>query len=196
MAIYINKEGTLRLYDNTSVTPYYLEVPFAGGDLSAPIGRPLAEERIILNNGAADSNAHMIEGPDDVIFQGLPISFQALVHSATTRGYLFDWLNGMNDGATTTVNSNTIVTTKGTTTVGGITAPAFSDSNKIACNVELFFDKGANDWGIQFAEVWFPLDQCQLSNSEEAVAIALSGLIFGAIDNGLTAFTTGGDITS
>ena len=193
--LFTNRDGTLRLYE--AGTPYYLELKFDAGDLSGPIGRPLVEEMLKLDKGRASTDAHYITGPDDKIFEPQAFSFSAfMVGDLTTSQYFRQWIAALNDGGSTTVNSQTLTTTKGTTVVGGITAPAFADSNKLACNLEVLLDGDSADWGMQYNEVWFPQDQCKITISENDVVLAVSGLIYGSIDPEITAFTAGTDITS
>ncbi len=189
---FTNRKGKIRLYDGTG-TPFYLEISFDAADLSAPSGRPLVEEIAVLDRGSVDANAHYITGPQDVYMQALEMSFSALVTDLTGFGYLQNWIEILN-GDGTTVNSNTIVTTKGTTqNDGSNNNPAFADSNKLACNVEYLLDGASADQGWQFNEVYFP--HPQVSESDEGVSLALAGQIYGTITT-ITAFTSGTDVAA
>ena len=194
--VFTNRDGTLRFYDSTA-TPMYVEFAFDAGDLSGPIGRPRPEEILKLDKGKATSNAHYIKGPDDKIFEPLPFSFTGLMVGGLSKSqYLRQCIEAMSDGAATTVNGQTLVTTKGDSTVGGISTPAFADASKIALNLELILDNDADDWGIQYKEIYIPADQCKITVGENDVALAVSGLIYGSIDPELTAFTAGSDISA
>ncbi len=194
--LFTSRDGTLRFYDSTA-TPNYIECAFDGGDLNGPLGRKRPEEKLILDKGKATANAHYIAGPDDPIFEPLPFSFTAKIVGGLAKAqYLRQMIAAMNDGGTTTVQAQTLVTTKGDSTVGGITTPAFADSNKLTMDLELILDNDASDWGIQYQEAYIPADQCKVQIGENESVLSIAGLIFGAIDPELTAFTAGSDISA
>lgn len=191
--VFTNRKGTLRLYDNTAVTPLYLELAFDAGDLSAPIGRPLVEEMPKIHRGKMDGNAHYITGSEEVHLQGLDLSFSAMVSDLANFEFFKDLIDCLN-GAATAVNANTIVTTKGTTQNDGSTNnPAFADSNKKTVNVEILYDGASNDYGYKFSEVYIPYPT--ISEGDEAVTVAIAAQIYGTITR-ITAFTTGSDMTA
>ena len=117
---FTNKKGKLRLYDSTA-TPYYLELDFDNGDFSGPIGVPKTEEMLCMPRGVMSSDAHYYEGSDVKIMEPFKITFSAMIEDSGQADYLLDWLEG------STVNDNTIVTTKADTQrVSGIANPAFA----------------------------------------------------------------------
>jgi len=188
MAKFTNKKGKLRLYDSTA-TPFYLELDFDKGDFSGPLGQPKTEEKLVLNRGNMDANAHYIEGSDEPIMEPVDVSFSCICEDTTITTYLLDWLEG------NTVNSNTIVTTKGDSQRNGANAnPAFADSDKKCCNVEYRLD-GSTDIVWHYNEVYFPIEECQISEGEEEVTLSLKGKWYGTVTRD-TEFTSGTDVTT
>lgn len=191
---FTNRKGTIRLYDGTA-TPFYIEIAFTAGDLSGPIGRPLVEEIPVLDRGNIDANAHYITGSEQVHLDPLDLSFSCLITDLTNWGYLKDLLRVVN-GVGTAVNSNTIVSTKGDTQNDGANNnPALGDSSKLTLNLEYLLDGASSDLGFQFNEVYFPIDQVSMSESEDSVTLALTGKIYGTITD-ITAWTSGTDMTA
>ncbi len=195
MTIAINKMGTIRFYDS-AVTPYYLELAFSAGDLAAPLGFGRPEERLMLDRGVMDANAHYIPGPDMPIMEMYALTFSAFIQDTTNFQYFEELLKALND-STQTVNSNTWTTTKGDTQRDGSNAnPAFFDTNKKACNVELLYsDANITDFGYRWNEVYFPLNESEISEAEDGNKISLNGQIYGTFER-ITAFTSGTDVTA
>jgi hypothetical protein len=186
---FTNRDGEIRLYDGTG-TPYYLGIVFSGGDLSAPLGPPRPEEELVLDRQTMGSNACYVRGSDSALLNPLEISFTVNVTSHATFGYLLDWLEG------NTVNSNTIVTTKGTTQRDGATAnPDFADTNKKCCDLEYRLDGPSSDLVWNYAEVYFPLDSVVMTETDDGVTVELKGQVYGTISRS-GAFTSGTDVTS
>jgi hypothetical protein len=195
MTIKSSKNAKIRLYDGTG-TPYYLQLELDPGDFSAPIGAPRPEETLRLNRGSMDSYGHYTKGSDAKLMEPVNISFSVVVTDAALTGYILDWLAAMNDALATTVNSNTLVSTEADTQRDGSNNnPTFEDTNKGTSNVEYLIEQGETDRGWKYAEVYFPLDQISLSESEEAVTIAITGLCYGTITR-ITGFTAGTDVTA
>jgi len=190
MAKKTKKDAKIRLYDSTA-TPYYLELDLDPGDFSAPAGAPLTDEILVLDRGAMTSDAHYIEGPDDKLMAPVPVTFSAIITDGSQTTYLLDWLAAMNDGLTTTVNSNTLQSTESDTLRDGSNAnPPFADSNKSTCNIEYLIELGGTDLGWKYAGVWFPLDQQQISEGDDAITVSLNGMCYGTITR-ITSFTAG-----
>jgi len=195
MSRFTNRSGKLRFYDGTA-TPYYLELKFDSGDFSAPSGTPLNDEELVLDRNKMTSDAHYIEGPDTRKMEPVELTFTALLEDTTITTYLLDWLKSMRDGRTTQVNSNPLESTQGDTQRDGSNAnPTFADSNKSTCNVEYMLD-GVVDVAWHYNEVWFsPSDQV-VTESDDSVALALRGMVYGTVVRD-TAFTPGGvDVTA
>ncbi len=186
---YTNKNGSIRFYDS-SPTPYYLALAFEKGDFSGPLGAPKTEEILKLHRGNMDANAGYVEGSDEKIMEPQEITLTAILEDSGQAKYLLDLLFG------NTVNSNTLITTKGDTQRDGANAnPAFADSSKKTFNVEILFD-GATDILFQYNEVLFLLEEQSISESGEEVTIALKGKVYGTIPSPGTAFTAGTDVTA
>ncbi len=186
---YTAKNGKLRIYEGNTTTARYLEIIFSGMDLNAPIGAPVVEEQLILDRLAMGSNAHYIEGSDARLMEPVPVSFGVMVTDITAYDYLMDWIEG------NTVNSYTILTTKQDTKRDGTNFnPAFRDSGKKTCNVELAFQAalaGTDEIVYHWNEVYFDPSQCNLRESPEGSNVTLSGMCYGTISRD-TAFSTGG----
>lgn len=191
MTVYTDKTGKIRLYDGTG-TPFYLELNFTGGDFSGPMGPKRTEEILQLDNGNMNANAHYIEGPDDPLMEPIQITFSMLLGDHNEALYFRQWVRAMNGGSTT-INTNTVTTTKGDTQRNGSNNnPAFADSSKLTCNIEVLFD-GVDD-GVKYAEVYIGEDQAAISRGEKW-AISATGMCYGTVTD-LTTFTTGTNITS
>lgn len=188
-----SRNAKLRFYDGTG-TPYYLELDFDLEDFAGPIGIPRQEEELVLNRGTMDANAHYCKGADDKLMEPQEISASVLVRDDAQTRNIRDWLKAMNDGLTTQVNSNTLVSTQGDTQRDGANNnPTFADSNKGCSNVEYLVECGATDYGYKYAEVWLPLAEQQLAESPEGVKLTLKGYVYGTITS-ITAFTAGTDV--
>jgi len=184
---FTRRKGTLRLVDATG-TPWYLELKFDEGDFSGPMGVPKTEEEMVMHRGVVSADMHYSEGGDDKVMAPLNLTFSAMIEDTTISTYLLAWLEGG------TVNAKTTVTTKGTTTRKTVTNPAFADSSKKCFNVEIKWD-GSADLVYHYNEVWFDLSEQKLAESDEKLALSLSGQIYGTIVRD-TAFTTGTDVTA
>lgn len=194
------KRGRLRLYDGTG-TPFFLEVPFRG-PVTAPLDRGRPAETLVLDRGRATSDAHYVQGPDDPIYAPLP--FRCAFRLANTEPNYSKFLTLLRSptagSSTKTVGPNTWTTTKGDTTLddsdpegsGTVTTPGFADPQKFCMNVELLYadPDGSSDRGMRWAEVYFPPEQQELAESEDAVMINMVGEIYGRITT-VTAFSAG-----
>lgn len=181
------RKGKIRLYDGTG-TPFYLELEF-DENFQGPLGIPVTEEILVLNRGVMDSAAHYIEGGDDKVMEPLPVSCNVWCTDRAKFDYLLDWLEGG------TVNSNTIATTKEDTQRDGANNnPAFADSGKKCCNIEYKLD-GSTDIVWHYNEVYFPLAEITINESDEGVQVTLNGKWYGTIVRD-AAFTAGTDVTA
>lgn len=186
---FTNRDGEIRLYDGTG-TPFYLGIVFSGGDLSAPLGPSRPEEELVLDRQKMDGNACYVRGSDSALLAPLEISFSVNVTSHATFGYLLDWLEG------STVNGNSIVTTKGTTRRDGSTDnPAFADPEKKCSNLEYRLDGPSNDLIWKFAEVYFPLNTTVMTEMDDGIKVDLKGQVYGTVSRA-GAFTSGQGVTS
>lgn len=192
MALYTYGDGTLRLVDGTTPTPFYLEVKFVEASLRAPTGRPRPAERLVLDRGRLDAAAQYVRETDAAVAEPQELRFSALVDSEQAP-FLLDAL------AVGTVNGHAWATTKGSSQLAAgdgslVTTPAFADSLKKTVNVEVLWDLDA-DLGWRWAEVWFPPERVQVREGEGAVSVELAGLVYGAIAR-IGAFGAGNDTTA
>lgn len=133
---FTGKDGELRIYCRTQG---YITVHFVNMDFSGPIGRPKREEMLVLDRGIVDEYGHYINGNDMVVFDPLALSFSCFVddrfHVNTTNGFrevLYEALTCRDARNDQTLESGGQTwngygdSTKGTTTVGGVTTPIFN----------------------------------------------------------------------
>jgi hypothetical protein len=190
MAKKTNKDAKIRLYDGTA-TPYFLELDLDTGDFNGALGRARQDEQLVLNRGRMDANAHYVKGSDDKLFEPVPVSFSAFIRDDAQTILLLNMLKAGSDGGTTLVNAHTMATTKQDTQNDGATNnPAFADTNKVTFNVEYLIETGGTDLGMKYAEVFFPLDQQNITEAEDGITLQLNGLCHGTITR-ITAFTAG-----
>ena len=156
----------------------YFEVAFANMDFTGPLGRALTEEILVLNRNKADSNMHYIEGPDNKIYDPLPLSFGAALDDTLNKNDIQIALAcGDPDSARWTATG---VSSKGDTKNDGTNAnPSFADSNKKAVNVQMLF--GTMGIGWAFYEVFVPEDQVTFAESETDISITVNGGVYGVI---------------
>jgi len=194
MATYTSLNGALRLYDSTA-TPYYIQVLFDEGNLSAPEGRARPEETPILHRGRIDTNWHNIMGNDMPVIEPLELSFSFRMQaSVANHAKLRNALSNPDLANPWLVGSHTWVTTKGDYTLTGgagtATDPAFADAHKKCVDVQILWTRGAVSIGRKYGAVYFPADQLSLAESEEGVIVSVTGQIYGTITV-ITAFTAG-----
>jgi len=198
---FTNRQGKIRLYDGAG-TPFYLEMIFDKGDLTAPLGTPRQEETLVLDRGVMDSNAHYIKGADDKLMEPVEISFSGMIEDTSITENLLDWLEQMQNGdsasppqSSGTVNAHTLTSTKeDTQRDGSNNNPAFRDGKKLTCNLEYKLD-GAADLVWHYYEIWFPLAEQSITESDEGVDIALKGYVYGTITRD-SAFSAGTDVSA
>jgi hypothetical protein len=187
--------GVLRLYDSTA-TPFYLQVIFSDGSLTAPEGRARPEETPVFDRGRGDTNTHYIMGPDTPIVEPLELSFAfKMQNSVANAAKLRNALSNPSLASPWQVGSNTWVTTKGDSTLTNgaastFTDPAFEDTLKQCVNVEILWTRGAVAIGRKYTGVYFAPDQQSLAEAEDGVNVSVTGSIYGSIEV-ITSFTAG-----
>jgi hypothetical protein len=152
---------------------------------------------LVLDRGTMSADAHYIEGSDEKVMEAIPITFSALIVDKTQCIYLLDWLEQCSNGdgasppqSTGAVNANTLTSTKEDSQRDGANNnPAFADGTKLCSNLEYRLD-GGTDRVWHYNEVFFALEQQQISESEDGITIALNGMCYGTIVRD-TAFTSG-----
>ncbi len=186
---FTNRDGEIRFYDG-SQTPYYLKIVFSGGDLSGPLGAPRPQEVLVLDRQRSDGNSCYVRGSDADLLNPVEVSFSVTVTDYTSFNYLLDWLEGKQ------VNSQTMASTKGTTQRDGANdTPAFADAEKKCVNLEYRLDGPSGDLVWKFGEVYFPLSEATMTETDDGVRVALKGLVYGAITR-TDQFTAGEDVAS
>ncbi len=181
---FTNRDGEIRFYDGTA-TPWYLKILFTGGDFQAPLGPPRPQETLVLDRQRLDANACYLRGSDAALLEPLPLDFSLHVTDHAAFVHLLDWLEGKS------VNGHAMVTTKGSSQRDGATStPAFADPAKKCLDVEYRLDGPTADIVWKHHEVYFPLDQALLTESDGGVKVSLKGLVYGAVERA-AAFTSG-----
>jgi len=174
---------------NDSGTTYYLEALFCEMDFSGPISRPRTEERIIMDRGNFDTNAHYAEGPDDPRYTPIPLSFSCRLSDTVDSRVISDWLSGVTRLSNIAGGTTIIYSFDGTTTIDGNTLPAFADTAKSSFRIEMKWD-GTNDLGYRFEEVHFTYGEQSITESADGLMLSGSGQIYGDVTR-ITAFLSG-----
>ncbi|RLC65117.1 MAG: hypothetical protein DRI01_01970 [Chloroflexi bacterium] len=183
--IFQHKDGELRLYDGTSGTPYYYQVLFTNANLTGPIARAKTTERLVMDRGVMDSNAHYVESDDTPLMAPLRVTFSCLMEDTGSYATLDALLRG-----NTTVAGKTIVSTQGSTqNDGSNNNPTFKDSSKRTLNIEVLWD-GTNDEGIRWAECYFPPEQQSITEGADGVTLSIVADCYGTITR-INSFSTG-----
>jgi len=194
--IFTNKPGLIRLYDSAS-TPVYLQLKFDLGDANFPMGTPKTEEKLMLHRGNMNSDSHFVEGSDEPMMESVAVTFSLHLEDTSHTGYVLDWIDAMNDGGSTQVNSHTLETDQADTKRDGTNDNvAFADSNKLTCKVEVIFDTSGTDMHWEISGVYFAADQQGVGEAEDAVTLSLNGMCYGTIVHDTSAFTEGTDVTA
>jgi hypothetical protein len=163
----------------------YFEVVFANMDFSGPLGRPLTEEILVLNRAKMDSNAHFIEGPDNRLYDPLPISFSALLDDTVNRLALRLALTCDNPSSTYWTATGT--STKGDSKNDGTNAnPTFADTVKKTVNIQMLWDtgrSGGHDEGVAYYEVYFDDGGITFKEDDNGVTVTCNGICYGVIES-------------
>lgn len=199
MTIFQGYDGELRLYSYGNVygtdpsgTTFYLEVLFCEMDFSGPLSRGKAEERLILDRGRYDSNAHYVKGDDLPIYSPVQFSFSARLADTVNTRVLSDWVSGVTALVNAASATTIIYSWMGHTTLQGSTAPQFSDESKYRYRVDMKWD-GTNDYGVRYEEVYFPPEQQTISESADGLILNATGMIYGDVTR-ISAFYSGTSI--
>lgn len=195
-ASYIGKNGTLRLYEGTTPTPFYLEAVYEAMDFRGPLARARPGEKLITDRGNHSTNSHYVAETDDAMLEPVEIGFSCRLDDTILRQRLRDALNCDLDTAWA-VDGDTWVTTKGLSSglrpgAGGtaVALPTFQDSFKRCTDLVMFWDQGSSDLGLRYYEVYWPGDQQQIQESPDGLDVTLSGSVYGPISE-ITALPAG-----
>src|SRR5678815_5095611 len=110
------RDGKLRLYDATvTPSPYFIEIPFVNAGFSAPVGRPISAQTLVLDRGRLSSVMHLQEQSDEPI--AAPVQGSYTFKLLNSEPNLLKYIAAMNirQSATWTVGTNTWTSTKGRT---------------------------------------------------------------------------------
>jgi hypothetical protein len=119
----------------------------------------------------------------------LPISFTfKTVDDVTTRRFI-DLLTGTSP---LTLMGRSIRSSKGSSTISGITLPQFADTGKMAYDCEVLWD-GTSDLGFRWSETHF--HEVTVTEAEEEVTITANGNVYGAVSR-TAAFRSGNTLHS
>lgn len=184
--LFQGKDGELRMYDHgLNGTTYYLEVLFTDMNFSGPISRPRTEERLIMDRGNFDTNAHYVESNDEPRYAPFAITFSCKMADTVHARVINDWLSG----DAKVGGSTTLYTRKGKTTLDGNTLPTFKESNKMAYDIEVLWD-GTSDYGLHYYEVFFKPNECTITEAEDGITLSVNADVYGDTTR-ITAFSAG-----
>jgi len=188
--IFQGKDGELRIYDfgNNGVT-YYMKVLFCEMNYDGPLARLRGEERLIMDRGMWDSNAHYVTGNDEPRYAPMPITFSCRVADSVNFRALSDWVSGVTNLPNNVGGTSKVYSWSGKTTIDGVATPVFADTPKATYRVEVLWD-GTNDFGFRNEEVYFPPGEQKITESADALTITINGQIMGDVTR-ITAFHTG-----
>jgi len=166
----------------------YFTVSFAQMDFSGPMGRPKVDEVLVLDRGKQGAKSHYIEAADGKIYVPQEISFSCFIDDVYNKS---DILLALACGTLSTSRWDSIgVTSKGTTKNDGTNFnPAFTDATKKTVNVFMLFDESravaktqVKPQGVAYYEVYFPLEEQSVAESEEGTVLTCRGAVFGVIE--------------
>lgn len=185
--IFQGKDGELRIIEfGLSGTTRYLKILFCEMNYDGPIARPRTEEKLIMDRGNFDTNAHYVEGNDEPRYAPIPLTFSCRLADTTNSKIVTEWIGG-----TTKISGVTqLYSFKGKTTIDGNTLPDFvNNTAKYAYRVEVLWD-GTNDLGFKNEEVYFTPQEQKVTESAEGLILSCNGQIYGDVTR-ITGFTAG-----
>jgi len=177
-----HRDGEMRLLSGQTTAakatfPFYVEVLFVNAGFSAPIARTRPSEELVMDRGNYTVDAEYRQGMDEEKLAPLPLSFTFKLIDDTTTQYLVRMLSGTSP---LTVNSHVLRSVKGESMIDGVSTPLFSDTSKMAWDVEAIWEGGVS-LGFRWREVFFPGDQLIVNEGEDEVTITASGLVYGDV---------------
>ena len=190
--IFQHRDGELRVYSGTTCPgsttgTKFISVLFVNAGFSAPISRSKPIETLVMNRGVYDSNAEYRNGMDSEKMEPLPLSWAIKTVDDTTTQWFVRLLTG---SSPLKVRNKVVRSSKGESKIDGVSTPLFSDSAKMALDVEVLWD-GTSDLGFKWREVYFPGAQQTVSEGEDEVTINVNGMVYGDVTR-ITAFRTVG----
>jgi hypothetical protein len=193
--IFQHKDGELRLSDHGyggGVTKY-IEILFTDANLTGPLGRSLPAERLVMDRGVLDTNAHYVEEGDASRMEPLSLTFSCKTADTTNYQILLQMMSGTSlitvGGTTYGMYSRT---GKGISMYGFTTTPpSFRDSNNIKTTytVQVLWS-GTSDLGMLWDEVLFHPNEQTITEADDSVTLNLNGMIYGGVTS-ISAFLAG-----
>jgi len=190
--IFQHRDGELRLYSGVTAGysgATYAAMLFVNTGFSAPIARTKPIETLVMDRGVYDGNAEYRDGMDSEKLEPLPLSFSLSLIDDTTTQYFMRMIEGTSP---LTVNGRALRSTKGDSKIDGVSTPHFSDTSKMAWDIEVLWD-GTTDLGYRWREVYFPGAQQTINESEDSVILNVNGLVYGDVTR-ITALSTGSNL--
>lgn len=159
----------------------YFEMAFSSMDFSGPMGRQYQDEILVLDRNTMSAKGHYIKGPDDPIYQPIPISFSCVLDDVWNKDDIMEALACGNPGSVawdTTGNSS-----KGTTKNDGVyTNPLFEDTGMKCVNLQILWSGGTYGIGMAYYECYFPPEEITIAEAEDAITLSASGGCYGVIE--------------
>lgn len=190
--LYWGKRGHLRIYDGSG---FAFEIAFAQMDFNGPMQRPHPDEIPAIDRGLMDGHHHYIQTSDDVIMQGLGITFTANIDSLINRENLFRSLSNPHRVTPWTVGGQAWTNVNGTTMIfngyGSLVSVGLPFSpihDRVHVEVLWDGDTDPEDMGMRYSEVFFPPNQQTIRESDTNVQLQANGMCYGAISQ-ISAFT-------
>ncbi len=161
--------------------------------------RSLPEERMILDRGLVDSNAHYVASGDAARLEPLGLTFSCRGADTRSTQLLIDLLSGATvlvDGGITYPVKSRKAKPQNTDLYGpradaAIPLPNFSDTvHRNAYMVEVLWS-GTSNWGFRWDEVYFPAAEQVITENEDSLTLGLNGRIYGGVTL-ITAFSSAG----
>lgn len=192
---YIGKNGTLRLYEGTAPTPFFLEFVYEAMDFTGAFAPARPDEIAVLDRGNHNVNGHYVQGLDDPVVEPIEVSFSCRLDDTQLLTRLEEALN-VYGAASWVVDGDTWVTTKATTTRdagdgSAVTTYAFADDwPKRTNDLVLLWTAAASDKGFRWNEILWPPEQQEIGEAEDAINVSLTGQCYGSTAS-LTALPDG-----
>lgn len=189
--IYWGKRGHLRLYSGTADGgggTFCFEVAFAQMDFNGPMQRPHPDEIPVVDRGLMDGHHHYIQGSDEIIMQGIAITFTANLDSEINRQNLVNAMsnphriNPWDVGGVTWTNVNgTTQIFNGYGSLVSVAVPFSPIHDRVHVEVLWEGDTEPEDAGFRYSEVFFPPNQQNVRESDTNVQIQANGMCYGGI---------------
>ena len=196
--LFQGKDGELRITEygsgvDSSAVTYYMKVLFCEMNYDGPVARPRTEEKLIMDRGNFDTNAHYVEGNDEPRYTSIPITFSCRLADTINTRALADWVSGATNIPNAVGGTTRVYSWDGITTIDGNTLPAFRDTGKQSYRVEMLWD-GTSDLGFRNDEVYFSPGENKITESAEGLTLSCNGQVYGDVTR-ITSFYTAGGVT-